>query len=78
MFLAISNVIFLLHAFYYDIINICLYILANLGVENFGSHPVEASSSILEPLRHPKVAVCPTGGYESCLGLIFFFIQIWW
>jgi hypothetical protein len=65
-------VIFLLRAFDYDIISICQHILANLGVENFDSHPAEASSSILEPLRHPEVVVCPIGGYEACLGLIFF------
>jgi hypothetical protein len=71
-FLQISNVIFLLRAFYYDIINICQHILANLGVEDFGSHPAEASSSVLEPLGHPKVAVGSTRGYESCFGFIFF------
>jgi hypothetical protein len=65
-------VIFLLRAFDYDIISICQHILANLGVENFDSHPAEASSSILEPLSHPEVVVCPIGGYEACLGLIFF------
>jgi hypothetical protein len=62
----------LLHAFDYDIINICQYIVANLRVKDFGSHPAEASSGILEPLGHPKVAVGPTRGYEACLGLVFF------
>jgi hypothetical protein len=66
--LQISNMIFLLHAFNYDVINICQHILADLRVEDFGSHPAKASSSILEPLGHPKVAVGSTGGYESCLG----------
>jgi hypothetical protein len=65
-------VIFLLRDFYNDIINICQHILANLGVKNLGSHPAEASSSVLEPLGHPKVAVSSTGGYEACLGFVLF------
>ena len=71
----ISNVVFLLRTFDYDIINICQNIPANLSAENLGSHPVEAYSSILEPLRHPKIAISSTGGYEACFGLIFFFHQ---
>jgi hypothetical protein len=63
---------FLLHAFHYDVIDICQNIPANLRAENFGSHSAEASSSILEPLRHPKVAVSPTRGYEACLRFVFF------
>jgi hypothetical protein len=59
----------MLHAFYYDIIDICQNILANLRAEDFGSHSAEASSNILEPLGHPKVAVSPTRGYEACFGL---------
>jgi hypothetical protein len=39
----------LLRALDYDIIDICQHILADLRVENFDSHPAEASSSILEP-----------------------------
>jgi hypothetical protein len=55
--LQISNMVFLLCALYYDIINICQHISANLGVKDFGSHPAEASSSILKPLGHPKVTI---------------------
>jgi hypothetical protein len=47
-------------------------ISANLSAESFRSHPAEASSSILEPLRHPKIAISSTRGYEACFGLIFF------
>jgi hypothetical protein len=43
--------------FYYDIIDICQHIPANLGVKNLGGHSAEASSSILEPLRHPKITI---------------------
>ena len=68
--LQISNVIFLLRAFDYDIINICQHISANLGVKNFGSHPTEASSNILDPLGQPKVTIGPTRSYEACLRLI--------
>jgi hypothetical protein len=46
------------------------HISANLGVKDFGGHPVEASSRILEPLRHLKVTIGPTRGYETCLRLI--------
>jgi hypothetical protein len=65
--------IFLLRALYYDVINISQYIPANLRVKNLGSHSVEASSSILEPLRHPKVAIGATRSYEACLWLILLF-----
>jgi hypothetical protein len=65
-------VIFLLRDFYYDTINICQHIPANLGVKDFGSHSAEASSSVLEPLGHPKVTVGSTGGYKACLGFILF------
>jgi hypothetical protein len=71
--LQISDMVFLLCAFYYNIINICQHIYANLGVENFGSHSTEASSSILEPLRHPKVAIGATRSYEACLWFILLF-----
>jgi hypothetical protein len=64
-------VIFLLRAFHYDVIDLCQNIYANLRAKDFGSHSVEASSSILEPLRHPNVAVGPTRGYEACLRLMF-------
>jgi hypothetical protein len=64
--------IFLLRDFDYDIINIWQHTLADLRVEDFGSHPAEASSSIFEPLGHLKVEVSPTSGYEACLGLVFF------
>jgi hypothetical protein len=40
-------------------------------MENFGSHPAKASSSILEPLGHPKIAISSTRGYEACFGFIF-------
>jgi hypothetical protein len=65
--------VFLLCAFYYDIINICQHISANLGVKTFGSHYAEDSSSILEPLRHPKIAIGATRRYEACLWLILLF-----
>jgi hypothetical protein len=64
-------VVFLLHAFYYDIIDICQDIPINLRAEDFGSHSAEDSFGILEPLGHPKVAVSPTRGYEACFRLIF-------
>jgi hypothetical protein len=63
-------VIFLLRAFYYDVINICQNIPANLRAEDFGSHSVEASSNILEPLEHPKVALSYARGYEAYFRLI--------
>jgi hypothetical protein len=47
--LQISNVIFLLRAFHYDIINIGQHISAYLGMKDLGCHSAEASSSILEP-----------------------------
>jgi hypothetical protein len=68
-------VVFLLCAFYYDVIEVCQNIPANLRAKDFGSHSAEASSSILEPLGHPKVAVGPTRGYEACLRLIFLLHQ---
>jgi hypothetical protein len=69
--LQISNVIFLLRAFHYDIINIGQHISAYLGMKDLGCHSAEASSSILEPLGHPKVAIGATGSYEASLRLIF-------
>ena len=65
--------IFLLRALYYDVINISQYIPTNLRVKNLGSHSAEASSSILEPLRHPKVTIGTTKSYESCFWLILLF-----
>jgi hypothetical protein len=64
-------VILLLHTLDYDVINICQYISANLGTQHSRCNFTEASSSILEPLMNPKIAICSTGGYEACLGLIF-------
>jgi hypothetical protein len=61
---------FLLRAFHYDVIDIRVDISANLRAENFGSHSAEAFSSIFEPLRHQKVALSPSRGYEVCLRLI--------
>jgi hypothetical protein len=66
-----SNVIFLLRAFHYDIINIGQYIPAYLRMKDLGCHSAEASPSILEPLRHPKVAIGATGSYEASLWLVF-------
>jgi hypothetical protein len=63
--------ILLLRAFYYDVINISQHIPAYLRVKDLGCHSVEASSSILEPLRHPKVAISSTQSYEASLWLIF-------
>jgi hypothetical protein len=63
-------VIFLLRAFYYDIIDICQDTTANLRDEDFGGHSAKASSGILEPLGHPKVVVSPTRGYEAYFGLV--------
>ena len=63
---------FLLRAFHYDVIDIYQNIPANLRAENLGSHYVEASFSILEPLRHPKVTIYTTGGDEAGFSLIFF------
>jgi hypothetical protein len=71
-FLQISNVIFLLRAFHYDIINIGQHISAYLGMKDLGYHSGEASSNILEPLRHPKIAIGATGSYEASLRLILF------
>jgi hypothetical protein len=48
-----------------------------LRVKNFGSHSAEASSSILEPLRHPKIAIGATRGYEACLWLVLLFHPVW-
>jgi hypothetical protein len=72
----ISNVIFLLCAFHYDIINIGQYIPAYLRMKDLGCHSAEASSSIFKPLRHPKIAIGTTRGYEASLRLVFIFIQI--
>jgi hypothetical protein len=52
-------------------------ILAYLIMKDLGCHFAEASSSILEPLRHPKVTISTTGSYEACFGSSSFFIQIW-
>jgi hypothetical protein len=62
--------IFLLHVFYNDIVDICQTIPANLRAKHFGGHSVEASSGILEPLGHPKVAISPTRGYEACFRFV--------
>ena len=70
MFLANQQCGFLLRALDYDVINICQNILADLSVENFGSHPAEASSNILEPHGHPKIAISSTRGYEACFGFV--------
>jgi hypothetical protein len=40
-------------------------------MKNLGCHPAEASSSILEPLRHPKITIYTTRGYEAGFWLIF-------
>jgi hypothetical protein len=40
-------------------------------MKDLGCHSAEASSSILEPLRHPKIAIGATGSYEASLWLIF-------
>jgi hypothetical protein len=69
--LQISNVIFLLRAFHYDIINIGQYIPAYLRMKDLSYHPAEASSDIFEPLKHPKIAIGATGSYEASLRLIF-------
>jgi hypothetical protein len=63
-------VIFLLHAFYNDIIDICQDISANLRAKDFGGHSAEASFGILKPLGHPKVAIGPTRGYETRFRLV--------
>jgi hypothetical protein len=36
-----------------------------LRMKDLCCHSAEASSSVLEPLRHPKVTICTTGGYEA-------------
>jgi hypothetical protein len=69
--LQISNVIFLLRAFHYDIINIGQYIPAYLRMKDLGCHSAKASSSILKPPRHPKIAIGATRGYEASLRLVF-------
>jgi hypothetical protein len=61
-------VIFLLCAFYNDIIDICQDIPANLRAKDFGGHSTEASSGILEPLGYPKVAIGPTRVMKLVLG----------
>jgi hypothetical protein len=71
MFLVNQQFDFLLRAFYYNVIDISQKIPDNLRAEDFVSHSIEASSGILEPLEHPKVAVGPTRGYEACFRLIF-------
>jgi hypothetical protein len=63
-------VIFLLRSFYNDIIDICQDIPANMRAKDFGGHSAKASSGILEPLVHPKVAIGPTRGYEACFRLV--------
>jgi hypothetical protein len=63
--------ILLLRALYNDVINISQHIPAYLRVKDLGCHSAEASSSILEPLRHPKVAISATRSYEASLRLIF-------
>jgi hypothetical protein len=70
-FLQISNVVFLLRALHYDIINVGHHISAYLGMKDLGCHSAEASSSILDPLMHPKISIGATGSYEASLGLIF-------
>jgi hypothetical protein len=69
-------VIFLLRAFDNDIINIGQHISAYLGMKDLGCHSAEASSSILEPLRHPKIAIGATGSYEASLRLIFVHLDL--
>jgi hypothetical protein len=64
-------VVLLLRALDYNIINICQNIFVDLSAKNFESHPTEASTNILEPLGHPKIAISSTRSYEACFGLIF-------
>ena len=63
--------ILLLRASHNDIINIGQDISAQLRPQHLGCHSAEASTSILEPLMHPKIAVSTAGGYEASLWLIF-------
>jgi hypothetical protein len=72
----ISNVIFLLRAFHYDIINIGQHIPAYLRMKDLGCHSAEASSSIFKPLRHPKIAICATRVMKLVFDSSSFFIQI--
>jgi hypothetical protein len=72
-FLQISNMIFLLRAFHYDIINIGQHISAYLRMKDLGCHSAEASFNILEPLRHSKIAICAIGGYEASFWVILLF-----
>jgi hypothetical protein len=44
-----------------------------LRMNDLGCHSAEASSSILKPLRHPKVAIGATGSYEASLRLALLF-----
>ena len=71
MSLANQQCDFLLRAFHYDIINIGQYISAYFRMKDLDCHSAKTSSSILEPLRHPKVAIGVTGSYEASLRLVF-------
>jgi hypothetical protein len=64
-------VILLLHTSYNNVIDISQNIHAQLRTQHFGCHSTKASSGILEPLRHSKIAVSVAGGYETSLRLIF-------
>jgi hypothetical protein len=71
--LEVLDVTLLLRASYNDIINIGQDISAKLCAQHLCCHPTEASASIIEPLRHPKIAISATRGYETSLWLIFLF-----
>jgi hypothetical protein len=58
--LKVRDVTLLLRTSYNDIINISKAISAKLCNQHIGCHPAEMPPSILKPLRHPKVAICPT------------------
>jgi hypothetical protein len=61
----------LLHASHNDTINRSQNIFAQLSTQHLSCHSAEASASILEPLKHPKVTISTTRGYEASLLLIF-------
>jgi hypothetical protein len=68
--------VFLLCASNNNIVNICQHISTKLCSQHLGYHYGETSTSILEPLRHSKVAISDAGSYEDSLQSSSFFIQI--
>ena len=67
----ILDMILLLSASHNHIINVRGDVSPQLIPQYFFDHSVESASGIAQALRHSHVAVCPEGGGETGLSLVF-------